>query len=410
MQVRQDGVLAELKASWQIMVAVIAGMCAMALPGYALGAFVGPLASHFGWSITQITGWLTAWSAGCILAAPLTGSLADRIGARRVILSSLAIMGVALALASILLQHLRDFYVLGFVVGACSAGVSAMTYGRIVTTRFERGLGTALGLMSMGIGISAVFGPRLLQQVIDSYGWPWGLRVLGILPLLILPWSLLHLEEGGGRASAQAPPPARAQQGHTRSTALRMPAFWLLAAGTLIYGVCVSGVSVNLIIYLTVQGESRAHAAAAAGLFGAATIVGRLGSGVALDRLRLHVALLMALLFVAEGSAFLVIGSAAQALLPLALIVFGLAVGSSGSCLAYCTARLFGRRYYSSIFGLLGLVMLYVGTGLGPPLFSALHNAFGHYDRVFIAWAALAFVAAPLFALVARTPFFAAER
>ena len=125
--------IAELKSSWRPMLAVILGMAAMALPGYSLGTFIAPLSRHFGWSVTQVTGWSTAWSAGCILAAPLVGSLADRLGSRTVILISLGLLAAALAIPGLLLESIAELYGVAFVVGMASAGVSSMTYGRIIT-------------------------------------------------------------------------------------------------------------------------------------------------------------------------------------------------------------------------------------------------------------------------------------
>ena len=191
----------------------------------------------------------------------------------------------------------------------------------------------------------------------------------------------------------------------TRGQAMRTSVFWTLAAGTILYGICVGGVSVNLIAYLTTEGLSRIDAAAAAGLFGAATVVGRFAAGIVIDRTRIHAARLMALVLIAEALAFVLLGMEGASYRYVALPIFGLAVGAEADCLAYSVIRIFGRRFFSSIFGILGIVMLYIGTGIGPMLFSATRDVLGDYASAFYLWAAFASVAAPLFASVARVPF-----
>ena len=63
-------------------------------------------------------------------------------------------------------------------------------------------------------------------------------------------------------------------------TAVRLPVFWVLAAGTVLYGLCAGGMAVNLIPYLTSEGISRTEAATALGLLGVSTMAGRFLTGV----------------------------------------------------------------------------------------------------------------------------------
>ena len=154
------------------------------------------------------------------------------------------------------------------------------------------------------------------------------------------------------------------------------------------------------------EGLTPRAAAAWASLFGASTLLGRLTGGVIIDRLRIHAALLLAIVMAAESIAFIALGTYGAAVLILALPVFGLAVGAEADCLAYCILRIFGRRYFGTIFAVLGYLLLYIGTGLGAVLFSATRDLFDSYERAFYVWAGLAFLGVPLFLAVARTPFF----
>ena len=399
---------AEFAASWRAMVVVVIGMWASSVPAYSIGAFINPLSEEFGWSVTQITGWSLAWSGGCIISAPIVGALADRRGARPVILVGLLLLGIALLAISWFTDRLSQLYAGGFAIGVISIATGAITYGRVVSSLFDRGLGSALGLMSAGIGLAAVTGPRAMQAIIDAYGWRWGFAVEAVLPLAILPLLLVWLKERRNRTGIDSN--STEAEGISRPEAMRMPVFWILSLGAILYGVCVGGVSVNLIPYLTSEGLTRADAAAAAGLFGIATVTGRLAGGIIIDRVRIHAAVLMAIVLVGEGLAFIVLGTNGTTFLLLAIPVFGLAVGAEADCLAFCTLRIFGHRCFSSIFGVLGIMMLYLGLGVGPILFSSTRDYFSSYSAAFFVWGGIAFVAAPIFASVAPVPFFHADR
>ena len=387
------------------MVGVVLGICFGSVPAYSLGAFIQPLSEEFGWSVTQITGWMLCWSTGAIASAPVAGHLADRVGAKGVALVSLLLLAVVLAATGLLVKTLPLYYFSGFAIGAIVSGTSAITYGRIVSSLFSAGLGTALGLMSTGIGASAIIGPRLMQAIIDAYDWRTAFFVQAVFPILILPLLAAWLREG--HKDQMVANRAPKGEGYTLAAAMRMPVFWVLSVGSLLYGICVGGVSVNLMPFLGTEGMSRAEAASALGLFGFATVSGRFLTGIIIDRVRIHASVLMAIVLAAEAGAFLLLayGGGGMAVL-VALPIFGFAVGAEADCLAYCTVRIFGRRNYGSIFGLLGIVMLYIGTGIGPVLFSLAQERSGSYVFAFNIWTTLALLAVPAFLWVSRVPFF----
>lgn len=397
----------EFRRSWKPMVAVVLGICFGSVPAYSLGAFIQPLSAEFGWTVTQITGWMLCWSLGAIASAPVAGYLADRVGAKGVALVSLLVLAGILAATGFTVETLTHYYLSGFAIGAIVSGTSAITYGRIVSSLFSRGLGTALGIMSTGIGASAIIGPRFMQAIIDAYDWRTALFVQAAFPLLILPLLGLWLREGHrDQMIANRAPKG---EGYALGRALHMPVFWVMSLGSLLYGICVGGVSVNLMPFLATEGIGRAEAASAVGLFGLATVTGRFLTGIIIDRVNIHASVLMAIVLAAEALSFVILGyGGGGAALLIALPVFGFAVGAEADCLAYCTVRIFGRRYYGSIFGIVGIVMLYIGTGIGPVLFSLSQERLGGYQAAFAIWTGLALLAVPLFLWVARVPFFVA--
>lgn len=395
-------VLAELRANWRPLAACIIGVFLGTLPSYAIGAFLEPVSRELGMSLTAVLGWSLCWSIGIVAAAPVAGYLSDRYGARRIALIALLALVIALAWSAWGVAGQVGWYVSGAAIGIAVAGIGGITFGRIVSTLFERGLGTALGLMSTGVGLAAVFGPRSMQAIIDGYGWRVALAVEAGLIVVLLPLIARWL------TSTTASSAVLTGEGQTLAQAVRRPVFWLLALGTLLYGLAVAGVSVNLMPYLADQGMTRAAAAGAVGLFGAATVAGRLMTGIIIDKAPIHAAAIIAIVLVMEAGAFVALALLGTAVLAPALFAFGFAVGAEVDCLAYLIARFFGRRHFSSLFGMLGIVALYIGTGTGPAFYNLTREALGAYPPALVVWAVMAIVSAIAFVATIRTPFFIA--
>lgn len=394
-----DGIIPELRRSWRVMIAIVLGMCVGVLPVYSIGAFVTPIAAEMNWSETQVVGWAFAHAAGGVISAPFIGMLSDRFGPRRVALGGLSLLAFVVFATSFLPPVLSLLYLSGFAVGVASVGTSAIIYGRIITGLFNRGMATAFGIMSCGIGLSAGFGPRLMQAVMDDQGWRTAFLVAGAAPLLVLPAAWFWLK---GRASDGATGPVLDQVGHTLKSAIRLPVFWVLGVGTILYGLCAGGMAVNLIPYLTSEGMTRADAAAALGLLGGATMAGRFLTGVVIDRFQLNAGIFMTGAVIVQAGAFALLGLTSTQYMLFAILIFGLTMGAEADCVAYSTAKLFGRRAFSSIFGVVGHAMLYVGTGAGPVLFSAARDMTGGYSSALYIWALIACSAVPLFLIISR--------
>ena len=392
----------EVQEGWRIVLAVVLAIFMFSLPSFTIGVFIGPLADYFHASHTKIVTWSLFWSIGCIPASPLVGRLADRYGARRMLLTGLPIYGLAILYSGLWANTLPMLLAGSIAIGALATTVSAVVCGRLISGYFDRGLGTALGLMSCGIGLSAVFGPSLMQQVIDTYGWRSGFIVQGVLAFVFFPlvWLLTNVKQTKTRNSAMA------ATGYSLTNAFKAPAFWFLAVATVCFGICVSGTGTNIVVYMTSKGYSRELAAGMVGAYGLCSVVSRIITGMALDRIPVHAARLMTIVMSLMAPSFLLVGfSPVFVGIAAGLAIFGFFVGAEVDCLAYCTLRVFGRPAFGAIYGFIGMGMLYVGIGTGPVLFSATQVALDSYPATFAIWTGLGLVAAALFFVVGYTPY-----
>lgn len=298
---------AEMRGHWRIVVAAILAYCVCTFPTYSFGVFLQPLADNFDVDKTAITGWSVFWSIGCILAAAPMGLLVDRFGARKVLLISLAIFAAVMLTVATQTTSLPLLYAGGFAIGAISAGLTGITLGRLLAGYFNRQLGAALGFMSSGVGISAILAPSIMQRTIDAHSWHWGFALSGVLAVAALPliWFMTRVP-----ARATGGPAASLAQGMTLRQALSTSSFWILAFGTLGFGICLGGMTVNLMPFLSELGLDRTAAAGLLGIYGISSITGRLLTGLLLDRLSFHVSHFMTVILASLTLLFLLLGVA----------------------------------------------------------------------------------------------------
>ena len=395
----------EFALSWRIVVGALVGV-AFGVNGISYAAFgvmVDPLAAAFGTPVSRINLWVTCWSFGNVAAAPVIGALADRFGARRVILTALPIFILSLILEGSIGPHLWMLYTLAAIVGSVGTGSGPITYSRVVNTWFDAGRGAALGIMSAGIGLCYLLGPRLVQALVDAKGWRAGFFGLAAAHLLAFPLIIGWVRERRETVVRASRP---VEVGFTVRQTLRLPVFWYATVAFFLYGLCAGGVTVNLVPFMTASGLTRASAASYMGLLGIFSVTGRVATGFIIDRL--PVGLVCGVILVLEGLAFATFGLYGTGAVGLTLAVTGFAFGGEVSCMSYAIVRYFGVRHYGAINGLFAIVVG-IAVGLGPPLIGYLHEASGGYRVPFLTGAAMAVASAIFFAVLASFPYFKAE-
>ena len=399
---RKQNPWAEVINGWRVIAAAILSIALSTLPPYSFSVFLDPLAAAFGQGRTAIAGWFLAWSIGGALAAPIFGYLVDRIGPHTVLVSVIPMYSIILYLTSIA-PSLSVFHALGFAIGATSTGVGAVGCSRLITQHFDRGLGTALGLMLAGIGASAIFGPAIMQVLVDSQGWQAGYRVMAGagLALALIVWFLTKADAGLSDPVASH---TSAKKSKTLPAIVGAQAFWILLVAVFSFGICVGGITINMMPTLGEAGLSRSRAALSMSLFGGFTVVGRLLMGMMFDRTRLHVGHSMAVSQVALGLGCLLLAGGAGYSTS-AMIVLGLAVGAMASCLPYCVAKLFPSDVFGAAYALIGVTGMYLGSGVGPVAFSGAVASLGLYSQTLIYWAAGCVANAVIFLAIVRFPY-----
>jgi cyanate permease len=342
---------------------------------YSFSVFFKPLVLNFHASRAAVSFAFSLQNSVGALWIPLTGMLIDRLGAKRVIVSTTVLYGLMLILALWVGTSIWQLYLFFSVLGiALSGGPVPVPYGVVISHWFNRRRGLALGLSMLGIGVGSIVVPILAQHLITIFGWRITYAVFGgavlLLPVPIVAALLQNdpaqrgLQPDGDEAAPSSLQSPQDKQGMTWHEIWHSPTFWMMICIFSLVGACVHGAVLHMSAIFTDRGVSAERAAMAASLIGAALIVGRLGSGYLLDH---FFAPRVAILFYGAttlGLAILWAGRSGTPALAASFLV-GLGMGAEVETMGYMISRYFGLLAFGTAFGLaFGAFMLAGAAGV----------------------------------------------
>lgn len=400
----------EFKRGWPIVMSAMLGigLGLSPIPFYSLGSLAPELAREFGWGYAQIMGGLSVMTAVVLIAGPLIGILADRMGVRQVVLISVPLFGVSFMTFALGNGSIWMFYLSWALVAIAGAGTLPITWTRAVNNWFDVSKGLALGLALLGTGLFGYMAKPLIAWLIADYGWRTAYVALGFLPLLISwPIAFFCFRDVGGAtdtaAERRAAETARRAQspGLTMGEAVREWRFWILAFAFIPISFAVGGPIPNMENILKQAGFGAQQVVTLASLIGLSVIAGRIVGGWLIDRIW------------APGVAFVMLGAPAIAcwiiaqgaidptMAAVAIIMIGFAAGVEYDLMAFLVARYFGMKSYGGIYGALyGFFAL--GAGVGPVVFGLAYDKSGSYAQPLLMSGALFLVGAVLLLCLGR--------
>lgn len=311
---------------------------------------------------TQTAGALSLHLAMLIFALPMAGALADRVGARPVILVSAIAYGLAIAAISQVRSGPTLLYIAFMVAGIAGAGVSPVCYNRVIVHRFHSNRGLALGVALTGTGLGGMILPWIVQPVVAVQGWRTAFLLLAVIAAAA--GLFAGLFAGGESSPGQ---PVRVQTGASLRMAVATRAFWQMGIAFGLLGIAIAGFMSQLTAIFGAKGLEASSVPAFHTAIGAATIAGRLAGGALMDRIPARIVGAGAALIGGIGLG----GFAAGAHGPLALILIGAAVGlctgAESDVVSYLASRFYGIRNFARIYAVQGSIFM-VGLASGPLL------------------------------------------
>jgi MFS family permease len=411
--------------------AVIAGGIVMGLAlgvRHVQGLFLLPVVADHGWTRATFGLAMAVQNLVWGVSQPLTGMVADRFGAARVVAAGLACY--ALGLLAMAFAPTPALFVAGAggCIGLALSGTAfGAVYGALNRLVAPARRSAALGLAGAVGGFGQFAMVPAAQALIGHLGWAHALAAFAVAMLVALPLAVALRESAGadvpaaagsgagagaaarsaagptaaGRpgAAAAAGPGAPAAAAPSMRAALREAfahrGFWLLNLGFLACGFQLAFIATHLPAYLRDRGLQAGDAVAALALIALANTLGTYAFGLlgaAWRRKRLLAALY--LLRSAAMAAFVLLPTSRASLCAFALAMGLLWLGTVPLTNGI-VSQVFGVRWINTLFGFVFLghqLGSFLGVWLGGVVFEATRS----YDLVWIVAMTLGVVAAAL--------------
>jgi MFS family permease len=381
------------------------------LPFNVLPLVMGPIHTEFGWDFAAIAAGVTLFGIIASLLAPVFGGLSDRLGVRKVALTSLFLFGLFFAAFYFVPGSVAGWWTFWALLGIIGIGSTPVTWSRAVTLWFNRNRGLALGIMLLGTSLAAFIVPQIAQAAIANWGWRSAFPSVALLPLLIgLPIGLLWFREP---RPEERPPGITDASGAVFGVTLREAArsyrFWVLVASILIIALAYGGAHIHIAQMVALHGFSGQVAANVLGVVALGILTGRLLVGFLFDRFWAPGVAFPALMLPAIAC-WLLMGTATP--LPLLLLggfLLGFAAGTESDVIAYLAARYFGMANYGSIYGAL-YMPFGIASAISPIVYGAVRDRTGSYDAMLLAAMGMFVVGGSLLLLLGRYPDWSSAR
>jgi MFS family permease len=382
---------------------------------FVFAMFVKPLGSSFGWGRGQVMAGFTIFYLMMGVASPFVGRAVDRYGVRPVIPVGALVMGVGFVIAS----RMSDLYV--FYVACAFSGTGAAIMGHVpasamISNWFARRRGTAVGVMAAGLGAGGVVMAPITAYIIENYGWRDAYFAMAVIIwVTIIPLALLlvrtrpsemGLYPDGDSAPAIVVPEETsrvAASGLSLRQSMVMAAFWLMGISYGFSAFSAVGTLQTVVPFLGDKGYPLAIAAAAIGVIGVGSGVGKVFFGWLSDRVQprfvfviglcLQLGGVLMLLNVHAGSPLPVIWTAA--------LVLGLGNGSWLPTMSLLVSTRFGLASYGAVFGAITLLQS-TGLAIGPLFAGMMYDATGTYYVALVVFAGLYAISIPSILFVRR--------
>nr|WP_157058361.1 DHA2 family efflux MFS transporter permease subunit [Altererythrobacter epoxidivorans] len=153
--------------------------------------------SSLGATVDTVTWVLTSYIIASAVALPLTGWLADRIGARRLFISSVGGFIVASMLCG-MAQNLEEMVIFRALQGVAGAFIAPLSQSFMLDSTRPSKHPQIMSVWGMGIMIGPILGPILGGWLTESVNWRWVFYVnlpIGVFSMSALIAYLPHREQ-----------------------------------------------------------------------------------------------------------------------------------------------------------------------------------------------------------------------
>jgi MFS family permease len=373
---------------------------------------IHPLEVEFGWSRAAIS---SAIGLNLLLfgvAAPISGWLIDRFGARRVMLGSLFLLLVGVSATTVMREFWHLVLLWGIVVGLGAGGVGSVLSATVANRWFVARRGLALGILNSASSTGQLIVIPLFMALIVFSGWRVGSLILATVCLILIPMVFLWMRNdpadlglepyGSGKPGVSPGGGLAALRGASSSSeavplreVFTSSTFWLLAGSFFICGGTANGlIGTHLIPHSIDHGIPQVTAAATVGVMGGLNFVGTILSGWMTDRVQPRKWL--AMVYALRGVSLFILPFVHDfSGLFLFAVIYGLDWFATVPPTIVITADTFGKQSIGKIYGWVFLSHQ-IGAALMATGAGTIRVWLGDYQLAFLTGGSIAMIAALL--------------
>ncbi len=346
--------------------------------------FLDPLVEDLGSTRGGISFAMMIGALGMGIAAPISGKLMDRLGARPVMIVGALMIGFGILIAS-MATALWQIYILYAFVGCGLAGATVIPCSLIISNWFASRRGTAMGIMAMGTSVGGMCMTPVANWIIQNHGWRAAYAFSGTVILtlgLSLIVFLLRPSPSEAGFEPYVDPDAEVDAGETGwgltvAEAFSTTAFWQIAALMFIIGLVTSGLGTHIAPCLTDFGHTPTRAAYAWTITLGVMTVAKFLFGPIADRWGPKSAMTAACALMAVSVATLTLATSYSVVVLFALL-YGFGVGAPLTVNPLLVGETLGVRHFGAVFGVLNLISI-IGAAIGPVALGLASDAHGTY-------------------------------
>ena len=397
---------------WIVATGYLAQLATVGSFGFVFGVLLAPMQRDLGWSRSEIVGVITlARLIGGIVATAL-GPIADRFGARLMMVLSALLAGTSLV-GTAASDGKLAYYLCWAAFGLSIPGLTTVGPAVAISNWFIRKRPQAVMYYTFGSATAGVILAPLMAGVAASSGWRTAWLLMAALFFAIAPLAWLAVrrrpEDVGLLPDAGAPRFALDREGRsvdreraaepepawTVKQAVRSRSFWLLTVGFMLTSLPASSIFIHMSSFVESKGFSSGAGATAVSVYGAGVLAGRFVWGSTVSRIGIHRAL------VAYGasyglSIFLFVLPHSLPAIYATTALLGLGIAGAQQLNVQAFPDFFGRRIVGALFGYSSLAVALAGP-FAPLLAAAAYDRNNSYSAVFLLFAVLCLLAAVAF-------------
>lgn len=368
---------------------------------YAFSVFFVALLKEFGWSRSVGAG---AFSICVIIShviSPFVGGMVYSIGPKKVIILGSLILGVGLALCSLMQTWWQFYLFFSFIAGAGIGAAGWVPNIMIIQDWFKVKKGLATGIISSGIGVGILVCVPFVQYLIIRLGWRMAYQVLALfIPLVIICMAVVFLKEppqAAGSSSMEVgispgfikDPLVVNEEWVSRAwsvhQALRTKQFWFLGISFFLSNLMTQSVFTHQVAFFIDHGTNALLASYVVGLIGIMSVGGKILWAGLSDKIGREITHTMGIASFMLGMILLILFS----LFPLRTMMyffslfFALGYAVTATHPPLVTADIFGGQAFGTIFGSL-MILNGIGGAFGAWFAGFIYDVAGSYLPVFV--------------------------